>query len=347
MPAVAVNTEPTVATIRRLPPCERQPWVERIRICYPQWQQITLAIQTCHQLQPIAAEPPCLLLIGQTGVGKTTLLTSYARTYPPRQTAEGLQQPIVQATIVPPATVKSMAATLLAALGDPAADKGTTNSMTRRVIHFFRHCQVQVLILDELQHFVDRESQKVLWTVSNWLKTLIKETGVACVLAGLANEAEQVVDANPQLARLFGDPIVLQPFAWDATQPHTITTFRALLQEIEQCLPLNEASQLAHRDLAQRCFVASSGIIGYLMALLRRATHLALLSRQERLDAALLATAFDQRLGGKRRHIPNPFLGDLPAVPAPERPIAPGAVGGTNRRSRSRTPPAPTLKDIR
>jgi hypothetical protein len=279
MPSAAVNTEPTVAAIRRLPPHERLPWVERIRICYPQWQQITTAIQTCHQIQPIAAEPPCLLLIGQTGVGKTTLLTSYARTYPPRQTTEGLQQPIVQATIVPPATVKSMAATLLAALGDPAADKGTTNSMTRRVIHFFRHCQVQMLILDELQHFVDRESQKVLWTVSNWLKTLIKESGVACVLAGLANEAEQVVDANPQLARLFGDPIVLQPFAWDATQ--------------------------------------------------------------------LLATAFDQRLGGERRHIANPFRGDLPAVPALSRPIASGAAVGTNRRSRSRTPRAPTLNDLR
>jgi len=42
-----------------------------------------------------------------------------------------------------------------------------------------------LLILDEVQHFRDRDSRRVLENARNWLKTLIKETGVACVLVGL------------------------------------------------------------------------------------------------------------------------------------------------------------------
>jgi len=304
----------SLAEVCQLPPLQRLPWVERARVFYPRWHEITGLIRRCQLQQPIAAEPPCLLLVGRTGVGKSTLLDAYARAGARAAPRASGQQPIVKATILPPATVKSMAATLLAALGDPLASHGTTDAMTRRLIHFFRACGVQMLMLDELQHFVDRDSQKILVTVSNWLKTVIKETGVACVLAGLADEAEQVVATNPQLARLFGPPVLLPAFSWNEAHPHTIAEFRALLQEIEGLLPFNATSDLAHPDLAQRCFIACDGVLGTLMALLRTASYLALSHNQERLDHALLAAAFDERLGGGWRRTPNPFTGPLPAT---------------------------------
>ena len=201
------------------------------------------------------------------------------------------------------------------------------------------------LILDELQHFVDRDSQKVLQTVSNWLKTLVKETKVACVLVGLEGEAEQVVDANPQLARLFGDPFVLAPFTWDEGCPATIQDFRTFLSQLERLLPLNEPSHLADRETAWRCFVACEGIIGYLMALIRRATYLALSQGNERLDHVLLAQAFTQRLAGLRRSIPNPFTGDLPTRAKRQHPLPQKQEVGTNRR-RSRKKRLETLKDV-
>jgi TniB protein len=205
---------------------------------------------------------------------------------------------------------------------------------------------VELLILDELQHFVDRDSQKVLQTVSNWLKTLVKETKVACVLVGLEGEAEQVVDANPQLARLFGDPYILAPFTWDEGCPATIQEFRTFLSQLERLLPLNQPSHLADREKAWRCFVACEGVIGYLMALIRRATYLALTQGREHLDHVLLAEAFAQRLAGERRGIPNPFTGDLP-IRAKRLPSLQRNQGtGTNRRSRSRGVRKETLKDV-
>lgn len=337
MPAPLKYADTTTDEIRRLPALARLPWVERIRIFYPQWHAVTDKVHACHQRQAHAAEPPCLLLVGATGVGKTTLLTAYTARYPRQRQPHGLHLPVLRATIIPPATVKSLASTLLHAIGDPAAEHGTTVTLTQRLMHYLRACGVELLILDELQHFLDRDSYRVLETVSNWLKTVIKETHIACVLAGLVNEAEQVVDTNPQLARLFGDPVVLQPFTWDEAYPSTIADFQAVLAQIEHLLPLQDASHLAAPDLAQRCFVASGGVLSYLMALIRYATTLALAADMEYLDQHIFARAYDERLGGQRRGVPNPFLGPLPAVTSPAVAQRGAPLQATSRRGRRRT----------
>jgi len=186
--------------------------VEGIRVTYPRWQRIVAEIERCQEWGPVAAEPPCLLVVGPTGAGTSTLVGTYARERPAVLTESGITYPVVRATIPTPATVKALAMVLLAALGDPRATGGTVGAMTYRLTQYFRDCQVELLILDEVQHFRDRDSRRVLENARNWLKTLIKETGVACVLVGLQGEAEEVVG-------LFGAPRVLLPFTWDERQP--------------------------------------------------------------------------------------------------------------------------------
>jgi len=186
-----------------------------------------------------------------------------------------------------PATIKALATTLLAALGDPRATSGTVGSLTYRLTHFIQDCGVELLILDELQHFRDRDNRKVLENASNWLKTLIKETGVACVLVGLQGEAEEVVQLNAQLARLFGAPHVLAPFAWDERRSETIHEFLAFLTLLEGALPLAERPELATPGMAARLHAASGGIMAYLMELIRRATYLALAQERPTVDSPL------------------------------------------------------------
>jgi len=42
--------------------------VEGIRVTYPRWQRIVAEIERCQEWGPVAAEPPCLLVVGPTGV---------------------------------------------------------------------------------------------------------------------------------------------------------------------------------------------------------------------------------------------------------------------------------------
>lgn len=330
----------------RLPAVERLAWVERVRVFHRRWYEITEEIKACHALKAEAAEPQGLLLVGPTGAGKTTLSRSYAQRYPIRYTPTGMVLPVLSATIPTPASEKNLATALLYALGDPLAGRNTTGVMTQRLIKLLRDCHVELVMLDELQHFVDRDNRKVLQNASNWLKMVIKEANVSCVLIGLEGEAEQVVSINPQLSRLFGDPLVLAPFSWDENQPQTIDEFRRLLADLEEVLPLAEPSGLASRETAWRLWVASGGVMSYLMALLRRATRLALSSERERVDWPLLAAAFEQRLAPKRRGLGNPFIDEISPPPPPRprvvtpTPAATNGVttSGTNRRSKQRKP---------
>lgn len=341
--------------ICQLPTSERIRYVEHMRILYPLWHTITKEIHHCHQMQKVAAEPQCLLLVGPPGAGKTTLLASYARSYPTIMTEMATLRPVVMATTPSRANVNNLETALLNALGDPAADKGTIGKRELRLIKYFKEiCQVELLILDDLQHFWDRQSHTILLDASNWLKTFVKETKVSCILVGLPGEAEAVVDTNPQLARLFGDPYVLSPFEWDETNSTTTKNmFCTFLKELEQRIPLKEPSHLASYETALRCFVASDGIMSYLMALIRKATYLALEQKQEHLDHDILFQAFKDRLAGERRGIPNPFEGDLPNLEAIKKTrVIKQEVSnaeGTNRRSTPRDPNSPPkegLKDI-
>lgn len=313
---------------------------------YPLWKKILKDIERCHRLQRIAAEPPCLFLIGRSRAGKSTLLEAYAALFPPILTETGRrQQSVVLVSNPSTGSINDLARDILEALGDPRADRGTVGNKRYRIKKFFRDCQVELLIVDELQHFVDRESLQVLLNASNWLKDLIKLTKVACVLVGLDDDAETVVNTNEQLASMFPDPIRLAPFGWDETKPDGGDEFRKFLMLLERELPLKEPSHLADEERAWRCFVASGGVIGYVMMLIRLAAQLALEAGLEHIDDTLLAQAFTQRLGGERRGIPNPFIGGRP-----ERPTEPAKskkrAGNVNRRSRPRKQHKEQMKHV-
>src|SRR5215831_748955 len=103
MIAAQATSTTGVEAIRQLPAQERLAYVEQIRVLYPRWQEVIAEIRRCHQMNTLAAEPQCLILVGPTGAGKTTLIDSYTRNYPAVTSETSIRRPVVQATIPTPA----------------------------------------------------------------------------------------------------------------------------------------------------------------------------------------------------------------------------------------------------
>jgi hypothetical protein len=149
-----------------------------------------------------------------------------------------------------------------------------------------------MIFVDEFQHTVNRETQRVLHDVSNFLKDIINQARVPMILIGRSGEAEPVLRVNPQLDRRVGSPLYLKPFEWNRNTPITILEFRALMDSIDRALPF-DLSGLSEEEMAYRFFYATNGYIGWIMSMIRRAANLAIQAECPTLPLPLLATAYD------------------------------------------------------
>jgi type II secretory pathway predicted ATPase ExeA len=299
-------------TYRKVPVEDRIQMVEKLYIHFPRNQGALNAIKDCHSHAKLSKESEGMLIQGDTGAGKTTVVKLYMTDYPRNVTEEVTIVPVLYANVPVPATCKSLVTALLKAIGDPAADRGAQISQTLRLKRYMEACEVELLILDEFQHFQDRDSLKVLKTVSDWLKVLMDETGVPIVLAGLPY-SHTILDSehNEQLRRRFAVRIELDAFRFNTSRERQ--DFRRFLNIIDEKLPLAEKSDLADPETAFCIFEATDGVVAHAMKLVRRATVIALESNREKLTLEILSLAYEQRLAANRPSKPNPF-GDIAQV---------------------------------
>lgn len=244
-----------------------------------------------------------LLITGQTGSGKSTLLEYYQTFFPARNEPERRVVPVLLVTTPAAPTVKNLAEAILVALGDPAASKGTAEAKTTRIYRYLKECKVELLVIDEFQHFFDRRKVSQARNMTDWLKNLFNEAEIPIVLAGLPR-AYAVIRMNPQLQRRFSSPYYLEPFGFETKEQQK--EFRAILKAIQSTLPLPSV-ELYEANLAQRFYFASLGLFDYVAKVIEKAVKLAGELKIERLNAGLLAQAFADKVW---REVPkrlNPF----------------------------------------
>jgi hypothetical protein len=277
-------------------------------IRYPRFKELHHHIRYCQQMSKVAGEPQCMTLEGVTGAGKSTLVQDYARSFPRVLTDAGVRIPVFYMETPSPVTVKGMAAAMLEHLGDPAAHRGTQWSMNSRLIKLMIACQVEIAILDDFHHLIDCETNRVLAKVSDWLKVLIKETGLPFLVVGIEDTVERILDLNPQLSRLFAARESLAPFQWDMADETCVWEFAQFVQYAEEAIGIALTDALPRTELLYRLHYATGGVVGNLMNLLRCAAIRAQETGTEQVGLSTLDWAFRRRLARHLKDKINPFV---------------------------------------
>ena len=164
--------------------------VERICIIHPQMQTILKRTAYCRDHSKRALEAVGMLVMGERGAGKTTIVNKFVERNPLRRAKTSTVIPVVVICIPVPATVSSLASCLLTALKDPFPNRGSIIVKTLRVYNLVKKCQVEVVIFDEFQHFAERESFKLIRTVSDWTKNFMGQTKIPINLFGTLRSKE-------------------------------------------------------------------------------------------------------------------------------------------------------------
>ena len=283
--------------------------------------RFTLAVREIarvHERGRNARVAESLLIVAQTGSGKSTLLDYYVNRFPKVVEGGVTTVPVVRVDTPETPTVKGLAESVLEALGDPAADKGSAATKTRRIVYLFKQCRVELLLIDEFQHFFDGRRVAEALRVSNWLKLLITRLRIPVVLVGLPLSI-QVVNINPQLRRRFAAPHYMEPFNYTTAEEQL--EFRGVLKRIQDDLPVG-SDDLAEASMARRFYYASHGLIDYVVKIIDDAVSRGGTGPLGKITMEDYARAFERVVWFNAPRSLNPFA-DKPTLRLLNRPLEP------------------------
>lgn len=296
---------------------QRVALLDKVVIPHPAWEQALQGIQDCVEKSQVYREPVGSLLLADGGMGKTTvcraILAQMPRTTKVEQRLEKTLIPAFYAEVPSPATVKTVAASLLARLNDPSPLAGNTAQMTQRLCRLLGACETKLVLLDEFHHLFDirKTSTRINSNVCNWIKSLVNETKVTFCLVGLPQFAP-ILAIDSQLARRFPLEFALPPLRVGTTaEPGALLLFLAQIkQTLLHKLQFQAVPHLDRHDIALQIYAATGGSPAFVMALVKEAVRFALDAQSNQLTLEDFVLAWDAGITAKASlSRDNPFKG--------------------------------------
>ena len=218
---------------------EERQWLagagERERIAYvrtERWITYPRAAAILDQMQLLLDHPrnsrmPSLLIVGESGIGKTQLDLKFCRDHPPQFDERNLRtiSPVVSLQMPAAATDRLFYMTLLRAVGAVFSPRITTAEAMIMVLRLYADLSVRMVIFDETHNMLSGtySDQRRLLTQ---LRYLSNELRVSLVCLGI-DTAGDAIAGDPQLARRFGQ-VELPAWQVDADFRALIATFSAI-----------------------------------------------------------------------------------------------------------------------
>jgi hypothetical protein len=196
-------------------------------------------------------------------------------------------------------------------LDSPFWNRGDEVERTHQLVTLIQGCKVRLVILDEVNHLVDRGREKSHYVVGDWIKQLITATNKPFVLSGIPR-ARNLLATNEQLADRFGEVISIRAFTADANQSNSIASamgvFKVALGDLD-CIDLSSEKN------AWRMAMATAGRLRGMRRLMVRAVEAAFEEKDPKIDLQVLAHAFEKVIYVNCPPKRNPFRADFDGHP--------------------------------
>ncbi|MFC3677728.1 TniB family NTP-binding protein [Ferrovibrio xuzhouensis] len=278
---------------------------------YSKLEHIQIALESLLEmgnLTPQRGTPArCLLVTGQPGVGKSTLLDKFRYMHLPYELDNRTIVPVLVVGLHRACTPKMLAEQMLRAMGVPEGlcSKGTEASLTERVRHNLVEQRVQVVVLDEFQHLLEHRSKGGVSRVADYIKTLLNLGVVSFVLSGVP-DAEAIYTESLQLMRRSLGHFVIEPM--DKQSGQDMADYKAILAKLQTLLPVPVTVDLTHKKMRLRLLDFSDGTIGRTVDFLHALGTRAISRNLDCIDYALISrTAYEMRDATKGKDWVNPF----------------------------------------
>jgi hypothetical protein len=287
--------------------------LQEVYLMFPAFQAAFDQIESNLKLFRATGFAQHLLVLGESGTGKTTLSRLFAERYPKIVLPERDLIPILYVSVPAAATIAGTVEAVLGQLGDPEPDRGTVSTKTTRAAKIARGCGVEMFLYDEAQHIQDRGRSQTQYFVGDWLKSFMDALGVPTTMLGLPR-TQSLLQVNEQLRRRFAHRLWLSPHLkiGDSADDKSLELFTSLASALP--LPVSPLPY-SWRELGTRLHFATDGRISYVKQLLVSAYSLTLNQSDSEITVTQLEMAFTAAIWPMGIGSLNPFHEDFPFRP--------------------------------
>ena len=212
------------------------------------WIDYPRATQALQQLERLFETPrrermPCLLLHGDSNIGKTKITAKFRRAHPSEfDEKSGVERcPVVAMQMPPTPDQHRFYSGLLVELGAPHNAASGLAALERLAREILRRMSPRMLVVDEVHHLLAgsyREQRASL----NLLKFLANDLQISMVLVG-TRDAVLALQTDTQMISRY---VPFEIPRWRESDG-----LRRLLAAFERVLPLRRPSDLARREIVQ------------------------------------------------------------------------------------------------
>lgn len=234
---------------------------EPIWVSYTRAEKLISLMQDYMQM-PKRARMKNLLVIGDSNMGKTSILERFIQQNPPveYQDEHNMYRTRIPVIMIQAPTIadeKNLYASILNQFWTSFRPSDTTIKLRHHMYAQMREHDVQMLIIDEIHNLLDTTTIKQR-QIMNAIKTLGNELKIPIVASGI-NTAATILANDPQLASRYS---VARLGQWGLDKE-----FLGLLKGFEKRLPLRKPSMLYGREKAPLLLKICDGNLGNLQTL--------------------------------------------------------------------------------
>ena len=234
--------------------------------------------------RPRKLRPECLLIVGDSNMGKTTIIHEFTKQYYTKTVNDidmellSVKKPVLTILAPAKANVKELYINILDHFFVPFRPTDPEAKLRNQAVHLMRKYETKMLIIDEIHNCLTG-STKLLSEVMNTLKNLSNDLSLNIVGVG-TREAVTILHTDAQYASRFD--VAMLP-KWELNQD-----FLRLLLSYVRLLPLKKRSDLASQRLATLIFEISGGNFGDLNRLLIECAKEAILQGNEEITEEIV-----------------------------------------------------------
>ena len=282
----------------------------KIRIAHPGFLAAIKNINMVHSTTGF--KPRGMMLVGETGAGKTTILEYYREQYcallnleiqPPKG-----KYPVLLTRLQADSGKKSFLRSLCIELGVDPKPRETVNDLEHRVITLIKNREVEIVLIDEFHHLAGKAGKQHLDTIGDLIKNLMDITKVPFVLVGTLKALSVLVN-HPELQRRFAASTKLTNLNLNSAEEEE--QFKKFMSACHKNCGIPSVA-IDTTPMLERFCLASKGRIGIITAIVETAINMA--DDEVGITMPDLADAFDFCRADPFTPKCNPFSASLQTV---------------------------------